>query len=48
MNHLNDALLAISHVERKDIVILGDFTVDILDKRHRDVRSLKYFASVNG
>ena len=48
INHLNDALLAISHVERKDKVILGEFDVDKLDKRQRDVKSLKYFASVNG
>ena len=48
INCLNKAISDIPHIERKDIVILGDFNVDVLDKRHRDVKSLKYFASVNG
>ena len=46
--YLNDALLAIPHVDRKDIVIMGDFNVDISDKKHRDAKAMKYFASLNG
>ena len=48
IDHLNEAILAISHVDRKDIVVLGDFNVDILEKRHKDTKALIYFASTNG
>ena len=48
LDHIDNAIQGIPNLARKDIVIMGDFNVDILDSRHRDTKSLKYFASENG
>ena len=48
LDHLNETVMSIPQYARKDIVILGDFNVDVLNRRHREAKSLKYFASVNG
>ena len=38
---LNEAIFSIPQVARKDIVVLGDFNIDMLDTRHRDAKALK-------
>ena len=48
IDYLNDVILAIPHAQRKDIVVLRDFNIDMLDRNSPDAKSLKYFGSING
>ena len=48
IDSINEAILNIRQLSRKDLVVMGDFNIDFANKRHKNVKALSYFASLNG